>query len=72
MLSPERDVSALARDIVTLLTDKQLWLRFSAAGRERVAQCFNLAKQAPKLERIYQDVLRERRETSAVLATTTG
>ena len=72
LLSPERDVSALAHDIVTLLTDIQMWLRFSTAGRERVARCFNLAKQAGKLERIYQDVLRERRETSAVLATTTS
>jgi colanic acid/amylovoran biosynthesis glycosyltransferase len=69
LLSPERDVNALAHDIAILLTDKEMWRRFSAAGRERVAQYFNLAKQAVKLETIYQEVLHEHREKGAALAT---
>lgn len=72
LLSPERDVNALARDIVALLSDKQMWFRFSAAGRERVVKHFNLARQADKLERIYHEVLQEHRGKKAALATSAG
>jgi glycosyltransferase involved in cell wall biosynthesis len=67
LLSPERDVNALAHDIAILLTDKEMWRRFSAAGQERVSRYFNLAEQAVKLETIYQEVLHEHRGKNPAL-----
>jgi colanic acid/amylovoran biosynthesis glycosyltransferase len=59
LLASERDVNALARNIVSLLTDDSLWRRFSAAGQERVKRLFDLEKQTAKLEQIYHEVLQE-------------
>jgi colanic acid/amylovoran biosynthesis glycosyltransferase len=59
LLAPERDTNALANNIVTLLTDKSMWHRFSEAGQARVKNLFDLAKQSSKLEQIYREVLRE-------------
>jgi colanic acid/amylovoran biosynthesis glycosyltransferase len=70
LLAPERNTNALANNIVTLLTDTCVWRSFSAAGQERVKNLFDLEKQSPKLEQIYQEVLRkqteQRRSTIAV------
>jgi colanic acid/amylovoran biosynthesis glycosyltransferase len=57
LLAPERDIDALADNIVSLLTDASLWRRFSAAGQERVKRLFDLRKQTAKLEQIYHEVL---------------
>ena len=59
LLTTERDVTALAGNIVSLLTDDSLWRRFSAAGQERVKRLFDLEKQTAKLEQIYHEVLQE-------------
>jgi colanic acid/amylovoran biosynthesis glycosyltransferase len=59
LLAPERDTDALAKNIVTLLTDSSLRHRFSNAGQERVKRLFDVEKQTAKLEQIYQEVLQE-------------
>jgi glycosyltransferase involved in cell wall biosynthesis len=59
LLAPERDTAALAKNIVTLLTDSSLWCRFSVAGQERVRKLFDLERQTMKLEQIYQKALEE-------------
>jgi len=60
LLAPERDVNALADNILMLLTNQAMWHRFSAAGQERVKRLFDLQKQTAKLEAIYQEVIEER------------
>lgn len=59
LLAAERDVDQLAENIVTLLTNRSIWQRFSAAGQERVARLFDLNRQTAKLEAIYNEVLEE-------------
>jgi glycosyltransferase involved in cell wall biosynthesis len=59
MLAPERDVDALANNL--LLTNQAMWQRFSDAGQERVKRLFDLHKQTAKLEAIYQEVIEEKR-----------
>ena len=56
-LSPEKDWRGLARDIAALLGDQALWTRMSDRARRRVAEHFDLRKQAPLLEKIYREVL---------------
>jgi glycosyltransferase involved in cell wall biosynthesis len=59
LLAPERDCDALANNIVALLTNHSMWQRFSAAGQERVKRLFDLDKQAAKLEKVYQEIVKE-------------
>jgi glycosyltransferase involved in cell wall biosynthesis len=55
-LVPERDEAGLARNITLLLTDKQVWQRFSTAGSARVRSQFDLRRQTRVLEEIYASV----------------
>jgi colanic acid/amylovoran biosynthesis glycosyltransferase len=57
-LAPEHDWQLLAEYIIKLLSDEQLWRRFSHNGRERVLKLFNIKTQARALEEIYDDALR--------------
>jgi glycosyltransferase involved in cell wall biosynthesis len=61
LIVPERDVDALANNILMLLSNRDLWQRFSIAGQERVKRLFDLQKQTAKLEAIYQEVIEEQR-----------
>jgi colanic acid/amylovoran biosynthesis glycosyltransferase len=56
----EGDWQSLADKLLVLLSDKDLWLRFSKAGQSRVRARFDLWKQTSALEQIYDDVLAER------------
>jgi glycosyltransferase involved in cell wall biosynthesis len=58
-LVPERDWEALAAKVLVLLQDKSLWNQFSQAGRIRVTKMFNIRRQTPLLEDIYEGVLTE-------------
>lgn len=57
LLSEERDVNGLAKHIVRLLRDDDLWQRFSAAARARACAHFNLREQTARLEEMYTDLL---------------
>jgi glycosyltransferase involved in cell wall biosynthesis len=57
LLVPERDESALAAAILTLLQDEALAAKMGAAGRQRVESLFNLRRQTALLEEKYDEVL---------------
>jgi colanic acid/amylovoran biosynthesis glycosyltransferase len=58
-LVPERDVDALAKKLLLLLSNKDVWSRMSDSGRLRARQLFDIRKQATLLENIYDDVMSE-------------
>ncbi|HYY68730.1 MAG TPA: glycosyltransferase, partial [Terriglobales bacterium] len=57
LLARERDIAALAQNIVSLLTDRALWQRFSEAGQRRVRKLFDVDRQTAALEDMYRSVL---------------
>jgi colanic acid/amylovoran biosynthesis glycosyltransferase len=57
LLVAEGDHQALAEAILKLLQDDELWQRFSIAGRRRVVENFNLARQTERLEDVFGDLL---------------
>jgi len=60
LLVAEGDQQALAEAILRLLRDDELWQRFSIAGRKRVLEHFNLARQTQRLEDVFEDLLSPR------------
>jgi len=57
LLVRERDPLALAQAILRLIEDRELWHRYSIAGREHVLSRFNLAHQTRDLENIFGQLL---------------
>lgn len=57
LLVAEGDREALAESILRLLQDRDLWQRFSIAGRTRVIEQFDLARQTERLEEAFGDVV---------------
>jgi len=56
LLCAEKDVSSLAENIDTLLSNQSLREEFGKCGRERVEKLFDIRKQCKLLEDIYDDV----------------
>lgn len=56
-LVPERAHTVLADRLLALLTDGQMCERFGMAGREMVAERFDLRRQTDKLESLYRTLL---------------
>jgi glycosyltransferase involved in cell wall biosynthesis len=59
LLSPERDVPALATNIALLLASQELRERLGNAARKRVERDFDVRRQTALLETIYDDVVAE-------------
>jgi colanic acid/amylovoran biosynthesis glycosyltransferase len=57
LLVAEADPSALAQAILRLMQDNELWQRFSLAGRRRVLEKFDLARQTHHLEKLFDRLL---------------
>jgi colanic acid/amylovoran biosynthesis glycosyltransferase len=57
LLSAERDVNGLARNILFLLENQQLWSRMGKTGREFVEQYHDIKKEVLNLEEKYRQVL---------------
>ena len=57
LLVGERDPRALAEAILALIESNELWQRFSVAGRKRVVEHFNLARQTKRLEGVFGQLL---------------
>jgi glycosyltransferase involved in cell wall biosynthesis len=57
LLSPARDVDALARNIVTLLEDRDLRARMGAYGRARVIEHFTAQRMARDAGKAYEALL---------------
>jgi len=58
-LAPEGDTKRLASYILQLLSNKELWQKFSTEGQKRAREHFDLRKQTKKLEEIYKEVISE-------------
>ena len=58
LLVPEKDVEALGKALYRLLDDEVLWEKMALAGQHHIAKTFDLAKNTPQLETIYDEVLR--------------
>ncbi len=56
-LIPPDDADALSYRLLQLLSDKKLRYRMGNAGYKRVIQRFDLAKQAAKIERVYEGLI---------------
>lgn len=56
-VAPEKDVDALSRYIMVLLSDDEKWRELGSAGRAHVAHSFNLPVIVQRLETIYDTVL---------------
>jgi glycosyltransferase involved in cell wall biosynthesis len=56
LLSPARDVNALASNILTLLRDPALRARMGELGRRRVETLFSPGRLARDVERVYASV----------------
>jgi len=59
LLAAEGDWRALARNILALLEDENLWRKMSEAGQRRVREVFDLTKQTAKLEETYRSLLKD-------------
>jgi colanic acid/amylovoran biosynthesis glycosyltransferase len=57
LIAAERDVDTLARHIVRLSSDQELWARLSHNARRQTEQQFDLRRQTRLLEDLYEDVL---------------
>jgi len=56
-LSPEKDVGQLADNLIKLLENPDLRQKFGEAGRKKVKKQFDIRKQTPKLELLYNNIL---------------
>ncbi|GAC1359806.1 MAG: hypothetical protein NVSMB3_07500 [Acidobacteriaceae bacterium] len=57
LLAPEGDWQTLSYYLGQLLTDADMWERFSEAGPRFVAGCFDVRRQTARLEEIYGGVI---------------
>ncbi len=57
LLAPERDTEALGKALHRLLEDGELWGKMAIAGQHHIANRFDLAKNTPLLEAIYEGLL---------------
>jgi len=53
LLSPERDVEALAANLATMVLRPERWPEMGAAGRRHVENHYEIGAQARRLEEIY-------------------
>ncbi|SEF52673.1 Glycosyltransferase involved in cell wall bisynthesis [Bryocella elongata] len=60
LLAPEKDIPALADAMVELLSNDELWSRFSARARTWTAERFDIRKLNVQLENAYERVLTAR------------
>ena len=59
LLVPEGDTEALGKALHRLLGDEDLRKKMAIAGQQHIAQKFDIAKNTPRLEEIYDRVVAE-------------
>lgn len=64
LLAPDGDWRAMARNILLLLRDRDLYVRMKEAARERTVRLFDLRNQTALLDRLYTDLLSDLRHTA--------
>jgi glycosyltransferase involved in cell wall biosynthesis len=57
LLVPEHDPKGLAAALLLLLENPEVWRRYSAAGRRRVVNHFDLAQQTARLEEVFEHLV---------------
>jgi colanic acid/amylovoran biosynthesis glycosyltransferase len=70
LLAPEGDHKSLAENIIRLLQDENIRIKFAIAGREHVWSNFDIRKQSAKLEETYDEVVRSHAERSSAYQST--
>lgn len=60
ILVPPNDVQAIARGILTLLSDEQKAQRLGKAAKQRIGEAFRADAMVRSLERVYEEVISER------------
>jgi glycosyltransferase involved in cell wall biosynthesis len=56
-LHPVGDVDAMAESAIEILSDPQLWTRYSQGGRRIAVERFSAASVVPRYEALYRRVL---------------
>lgn len=62
LLGAERDVAALSRNILRLLSDDQARTQMGKAAQAHIAENFNLTTQSRRLETLYDEVVADHRQ----------
>jgi glycosyltransferase involved in cell wall biosynthesis len=57
LLVKEKDANDLARNILYLLNNPDLWVKYGKSGRKYIEKKFNIVEQTKKLEKIYDEAL---------------
>jgi colanic acid/amylovoran biosynthesis glycosyltransferase len=57
LLSAERDIDGLSRNILFLLENQHLWPRMGKTGREFIRQYHDIKKETPRLEEKYRQLI---------------
>lgn len=59
LMSPERDIGGLAKNLSLLLSDSKLRFEMGVNARRNVEENFNIKKQSEKLELIYDNLIKD-------------
>jgi colanic acid/amylovoran biosynthesis glycosyltransferase len=60
LLANERDIETMARHLIAILTDDDLWRRLSESGRENARSNFDPHRQTAELESFYDEAMNRR------------
>lgn len=61
-LVPEKDVKALAEQMITLIKSPELWPEIGLNAREKILKDFNSAKQVQVLENLYRETIQKHKK----------
>lgn len=61
MLAPPKDVDALAKSLLTLLSDAELRQRLAASARQLAEKEFSLDRHVARMEEVFQNVVQRQR-----------
>jgi colanic acid/amylovoran biosynthesis glycosyltransferase len=57
LLSPERDITSLSHNLISLIADQKLQQQFSIAAMEHISKQHDINKQIRKLTKVYKEII---------------
>jgi colanic acid/amylovoran biosynthesis glycosyltransferase len=57
LLSPERDITSLSQNLISLIADQKLQQAFSIAAMEHISRQHDINKQIRKLTEVYNEII---------------